>query len=750
MKLKKPAVRLFCLLTAAVLLLCCTGCGRKTERYVTCIADMYDMELSVGYPDDVASLEANILEICPGAQLKPQNDLLAIDSVAAGKLDCYAAGRFYLDGYMKEHPDCGLTILDEPLIVFYAGLGLSDSAPIDNYAGRVNECIAMLKSDGTLADMERRWVNGEDETMPDIPLPENPDYTLRVATYGQQKPNTYVKDNRLVGLDIELSYRVAAYLGCGVRFETASYPAMLIGIAEGKYDMIAADLYITGDRQENMTFSTPYQENPVSLIVREDPAAKKVYNSIGDLQQAKKFGSTTGSVMDAITREHFPDAQVFQYNSLIDEVAALTAGKIDAILYDAPTLKYICAEHTELKLLPELLDTEDYHIAAAKNSQGQALMAEFDSWLEEKRADGTLDEMESFWTGTASPAGRIDFNIQPGNGGTTLRVGYDAAARPDNFIFENQPAGYTVELAARFCSDRGYGLEMVQVKADAFINSLDSGKIDMYVALLSYTDERAENVTFSNPILSGGIGAAVRNESASAESGGKGIGRSFRKTFIDENRWKMLLSGFGVTMLITAGGFLLANILGALFCAMSVSDRRTLRALEDIYSRIMQGTPIVVVLMILYYVIFGRSRISGIWVAIMGFGLSSGAGLSQLFRGGITAVDKGQREAALALGFTKVQTFFGITLPQAIRTMLPGWFSNLIALMKGTAIVGYIAVVDLTKTSDMIRSSTYEAFFPLISVALVYFLIASLLLSAMKAILKKLAPKRRTAEEVGK
>ena len=150
----------------------------------------------------------------------------------------------------------------------------------------------------------------------------------------------------------------------------------------------------------------------------------------------------------------------------------------------------------------------------------------------------------------------------------------------------------------------------------------------------------------------------------------------------------------------------------------------------------------VVILMILYYVIFGKSDISGVWVAILAFGMTSGASLARQFFGAITGVDRGQTEAALAMGFTKPEAFLGIVFPQAARIALSGYFSEIIGLMKGTAIVGYIAVIDLTKSGDLIRSSTYDAFFPLLTVAVVYFLISFGLLSLLKRIRKMLEPKR--------
>ena len=183
---------------------------------------------------------------------------------------------------------------------------------------------------------------------------------------------------------------------------------------------------------------------------------------------------------------------------------------------------------------------------------------------------------------------------------------------------------------------------------------------------------------------------------------------------------------------------------------MSMSRSKGLRMISGIYSKLMQGLPIVVILMILYYIVFGKSSISNVVVAILGFGIVFGAYMAQLFEGGIGGVEKGQWEAALSTGLSKYQTFCGIVLPQAIRTMLPGYFSNLISLMKGTAVVGYIAVNDLTKVGDIIRSNTYEAIVPLVTIAIIYFVIACILLSLMNMIRRRLTSKRMRRPVGGK
>jgi polar amino acid transport system substrate-binding protein len=162
-----------------------------------------------------------------------------------------------------------------------------------------------------------------------------------------------------------------------------------------------------------------------------------------------------------------------------------------------------------------------------------------------------------------------------------------------------------------------------------------------------------------------------------------------------------------------------------------------------VFIRSVQGTPIVVLLMILYYVVFGGVDINAVFVAVIGFSLNFAAYVSEMMRTGIDAVDKGQHEAAVALGFNRVQVFIWITFPQAVRYALPVFKGEFISMLKSTSVVGYIAIQDLTKMSDIIRSRTYEAFFPLIATALIYFAIAYGMTFLLSLVELKVDPKRR-------
>jgi polar amino acid transport system substrate-binding protein len=163
---------------------------------------------------------------------------------------------------------------------------------------------------------------------------------------------------------------------------------------------------------------------------------------------------------------------------------------------------------------------------------------------------------------------------------------------------------------------------------------------------------------------------------------------------------------------------------------------------------LVQGMPVIVLLMILYYVILGKVSISGMWVSVIGFTLVFAAAVYSMILAGVKAVDFGQTEASYALGFTDRQTFFGIILPQAAQHFMPMYKAEIVSLIKATAVVGYIAVQDLTKMGDIVRSRTYEAFFPLVAVAVIYFVISAILTAIVSRITVSVDPEKRSEAEI--
>ena len=202
------------------------------------------------------------------------------------------------------------------------------------------------------------------------------------------------------------------------------------------------------------------------------------------------------------------------------------------------------------------------------------------------------------------------------------------------------------------------------------------------------------------------------------------ICESFYNNFIVEDRYKLIIDGLQVTLIITFFALVFGTVLGGLICWMRMSSKRWLQNIAKVYIELMRGTPVLVLLMIMYYVVLAPVNVTGVIVAIITFAMNSAAFVCEMLRSGIGSIDKGQTEAGLSLGFSRVQTFMHIIFPQVVRNVLPVYQGEIVNLLKGTSIVGFVAVTDMTKASDIIRSRTFDAFFPLIVVAIVYLIIA--------------------------
>ena len=226
------------------------------------------------------------------------------------------------------------------------------------------------------------------------------------------------------------------------------------------------------------------------------------------------------------------------------------------------------------------------------------------------------------------------------------------------------------------------------------------------------------------------------------------VTESFSNNLIVEDRYRMILDGLQVTLLITLFAAVLGTILGGLVCWMRMSRHAWLRQTARVYIDLMRGTPVLVLLMLMYYVVMAPVDATGIVVAIVTFAMNTAAYISEMLRTTIQGIDRGQTEAGLALGFTPRQTFLKIVLPQVVRAVMPVYQGEIISLLKGTSIVGYIAVADMTRASDLIRSRTFDAFFPLIVTAIIYFVMAWLIGMLLQSLVQRQRMKATVAAVV--
>ena len=229
---------------------------------------------------------------------------------------------------------------------------------------------------------------------------------------------------------------------------------------------------------------------------------------------------------------------------------------------------------------------------------------------------------------------------------------------------------------------------------------------------------------------------------------GRRFADEFYLNFIKDSRWKYLTDGLGNTLIITMGALILGIALGFLLALVRTTHDKTgklgfLNGLARLYLTVIRGTPVVVQLMIIYFVVFASVRINPVVVAIIAFGLNSAAYVAEIFRSGIMSIDPGQMEAGRSLGLNYNQTMWKIIMPQAVKNVLPALGNEMITLLKETSVSGYIALRDLTKGGDIIQGRTYSAYMPLLAVAAIYLIIVLILQALVGRLERRLAKSDR-------
>lgn len=638
-----------------------------------------------------------------------------------------------------------LTYINDPVDVSPTAFALPKSQRGEEIRILLDEYISKIEEDGTMASLKAKWLTPELNSY-DVDISDLQGYekTIEFATSCSGRPCTYYYNGKPSGYEIELIAGFCREYGFNLNINVTDFAGIIPGLVSGKYDIGADIIVVTEERAQSVLFSKPTNTLPLCLVVKKDTSSggMRYFTTVGSLQgEDVNLGIVVGMSTDELYKKYFPNGTIKYYNTMADVLYALSVGQVDCFLDEAPLTKYIASQNPGFTYIDELVgETIDTGFVIGDSDFDKKLKADIDEFITKSRVDGVIDEIMNRWIGPESESQRV---VIPTNGDKgVIKVAACAQATPSCFIKNNEFAGYEFEILAKFATEYGYGLEIVDMDFSGIIGSIQSGKCDIGCCCISITPERQESVTFTAAYTANACLLLVRQP---YEKTGffEGLKDSFYKTFIKESRWKLIVEGIKTTIIISICSVILGTILGFGLCLLRRIKNKTTFAITSVYIRLFQGTPLLVVLMIFYYIIFAKSGVSGEFVAIISFALNFAAYVCEMFRTGIDGVDEGQTEAALALGYTKQQAFFKIVLPQAATRFLPVYKGEFISLVKMTSIVGYIAVQDITKMSDIIRSCTYEAFFPLIATAIIYFIISWALMMLLKAIEIKVEPNRK-------
>ena len=515
------------------------------------------------------------------------------------------------------------------------------------------------------------------------------------------------------------------------------------------YEMADADekLYIFPELICNAYQSTiPDDESYYILIRKEDYAYGTTNLRFEDCcDENVTIAYLSGLSLADKAADILPNATMEAYNSNVDAFTALETGKCDYCV------SYMGSQNEMLPSCPNLtfVTTPIAHagqsFVASKTDRGRLLCSQFDEYLEEIKQSGKYDEIVNKWKNSLENEYHLEeYNYTGENGVIKIVVGANWV--PNCFIYNNELMGTFVDLSCGFAERYGYTPEFYIADYAAELAGVSTGVYDFMADVCEKTPERENNVYFTEPLLYTYYQLMTRTDDGAYVTQSKlsytfsSLYDNLMKTFVEQDRYKMVLEGLAMTVLIAVLSALFGTILGGVICFMRMHKNPYITGFARMYIKIIQGIPIVVLLMILFYVVFADININGFWVAIIGFSVDYSAYVSEIFRSGIEAVPQGQMRAARALGFGPKGAFIKVVLPQAMIHFIPVYIGQFISLVKLTSVVGYIAVLDLTKVSDMIRSVTYAAFFPLLVTAVIYFLLSSVLVLLLRRVEKKINP----------
>ncbi|MCQ2491887.1 MAG: ABC transporter permease subunit [Lachnospiraceae bacterium] len=718
MRNKKLSRKLIPLMIVFVLIMgLMTGCGSKNNIEASPVYGVDDLAnktigVQLGTTGDIYASDiegADVQKFNKGAD--------AVQALKQGKVDAVIIDEQPAKAFVSRN-EGKLAILDEAFVTEeYAICFAKENIALQD---QVNKALAELKEEGTLDQIIGNYIGDDTKGKQPYESPEDIKYDgkLIMATNAEFEPYEFLHEGEIVGIDAEMARAIADKLGKELEIQNIQFDSIITAVQSGKADMGIAGMTVTEDRLKNINFSDPYTTAKQVIVVRPGEVGASPVKTADDLN-GKKIGVQLGTTGD-IYASDIEDAKVEKYNKGADAVQALKQGKVDAVIIDGQPAKAFVDRNRDLSILDDPFVTEEYAICIAKGNLD--LLDDVNKALAELKEEGVLDQIVGNYIGDDTKGKQPYESPEDIKYDGKLIMATNAEFEPYEYLSKGEIVGIDAEMAKAIADKLGKELEIQNIQFDSIITAVQSGKADMGVAGMTVTEDRLKNINFTDPYTTASQVIIVRNgKSATAFDLKESIYNNFQK----DSRWKYITNGLFVTIQITSCAVILGIVLGFLIAIARSSCDMTGKAkllnwILKAYLTLIRGTPAMIQLLIIYYVIFASSNINKILVAVLAFGLNSSAYIAEIVRAGIMSIDSGQFEAGRSLGFTYAQTMRHFIMPQAFKNVLPALGNEFIVLLKETSIAGYIGIMDLTRGGDTIRSLTYEAFFPLMTVALIY------------------------------
>ena len=670
-----------------------------------------------------------------------------IEDIRRDRIDGYLTDLSSLNLYAALPENNDLKVYPIPNSIFSLPVGAFSTN--QDIIDRFNAFLRDLHRLGILQKMQEHWFAEDvdlDSSVSTLNITGRKGI-LRVATSGEKPPYSFIGANgRLNGFSVELARLFAAHEDMIVRFTEMEFGSLIPFVVAGRADIGLANVMITEERKKSVIFSDPIWDDSFGIIALNDNIERHDANDHQVLVRdflGKRIGVMYGTMFDKFTSDFLHGTPIYYHDfnlALVD----LRIGRIDGFMLNYQ-INRLLENMTEASFSNiDLIPSEIFITKTAAISIDQDLLNKFNIFLRQMHRDGTLFEMQNRWLRNLS-----SLNIQmpdiplSGNNGV-LKIATSGKSLPFSFYNNNDElVGFSIELAKRFAESQGMELEIIPRNINEIIPYVVDERADMGFDIFHIQEEAISPIYYSDPIYEANASVVMINEDTLPVESSISKITSWFKTGIERNlmtdhRWRLLLNGFQVTLLIAILAQLLGTLLGSIICFFITHKNKYIKWIGTVYFEFINRIPIVVLLLITFYVIFANTRLSNIQVAILVFTMLSSVSVADILKKSLAKINPLEKDAARSLGFSNFTIYTNIILPQIIRNSMEDYTKVFIDLIKATAIVGYIAIQDLTRAAEIIRSRTFNAYFPLLIVTLIYFIVISLCVYIFNDITKKI------------
>ncbi|MCR4716924.1 MAG: transporter substrate-binding domain-containing protein [Lachnospiraceae bacterium] len=450
-------------------------------------------------------------------------------------------------------------------------------------------------------------------------------------------------------------------------------------------------------------------------------------------------GVVDGYIYEDVVKRQLPDANIKLFSTREIAYKALLTGAVSGVVDDEPIIRAIIRSTDVFYDLDGYVEEADYAFAFPKNSRGNQLRAQFDEYVDILENTGGLKKLDDKWFGSETDNKTSEsFESLNGTKGT-ITFAYDGENVPFEYMSANKAVGYEIDLLIGFCKKYGYKVSARKMAFSDMLDSVAAGKVDMASSAITVTDERSERMSFSRPCYSGGVSIAVNSDKVKeyGKSKATGISYHFKKAFIEKDRYMLILKGLLITILIVFFAVLIGTPLGYILYIISRRSNLVVRGIVRAFIWLVNKTPAIMIIMLVYYKYYTDLTLGGIAAAIVGFSLCFSEEMYRIIETYVARVDDGKLEKDYRLWFSKSSDFFKELFSHFRNDIINDFSEKVVLLVKETAVVGYIAVYDLTKVLETIRVDSLELTFPLLMTTLIYIVLIAIISRFLKSFIKE-------------